>query len=79
MTALDVSTAKVRVSRDSAKKIELFFEFAARKFGSYKNFHYLFPKEKILEECGVAMAASQKNPNKFGFSFDLVNFSLCGK
>ena len=25
------------------------------------------------------MAASQKNPNKFGFSFDLVNFSLCGK
>jgi len=28
----------------------------------------LLPEGK---ECGVALAASQKNPNKFGFSFDL--------
>ena len=54
--------------------MQAFIAFAARKFWSYKNFHYLFPKEKILEECGVAMAASKKNPNKFGFSFDFVNF-----
>ena len=41
-------TAKVRVSRDSAKKIELFFEFAAPKFGSFKKTPYL---------CSVRMSS----------------------
>ena len=45
-------TAKVRVSRDSAKKIELFFEFAAPKFGSFKKTPYL---------CSVRMSSEGAN------------------
>ena len=47
------------------------FQKNSFSFGILLTYSYLFPKEKILEECGVAMAASQKNPNKFGFSLDL--------
>ena len=56
--------AKIGTFSEISKIFRIFLHFV-------QNIHYLFRKEKILEECGVAMAASQKNPNKFGFSFDL--------